>query len=110
MIDSTSIHLRMDPTTPQIAQPSGLASKIYEVIEFIPSKCFDQFTEKVSDARRQGDIDPYTSVIADTMKLMGNSGYGSLIMNKENYQSELFLSLHQHCFFNKKSPRTALIY
>ena len=87
-----------------------VVSTIYIVIKLIPSTCFDQFTENVSGARRQGDIDPYTSVIADTMELLGNSGYGSLIMNKENHQSEFVLSLYQHCFFNKNSPCTTLIY
>ena len=70
-----------------------VVSKMYKVIKLIPSTCVDQFTENVSDARRQGDIDPYTSVIADTMELLGNSGYGSLIMNKENHQSEFLINI-----------------
>ena len=60
-------------------------------MEFIPHKCFTDFTEKVSNARQQGDLDPATSIIADTMKLLGNSGYGSLIMNKEKHQSTVYV-------------------
>ncbi len=66
-------------------------SKIYKVIENIPNKCFEEFTKKVSNARRQGDLDPSTSIIADTMKLLGDSGYKSLIMNKENHQSVVYV-------------------
>ena len=32
---------------------------------------FQTFAEKVSDARRGGDIDPSKAIIADTMKLIG---------------------------------------
>ena len=64
-----------------------VVTDIYKVIEYIPSACFKNFQDKVSNARRQGDADPSTSIIADTMKLLGNSGYGSLIMNKERHQN-----------------------
>ena len=37
----------------------------------------ESFADDVSDARRQGDSDPSTAIIAETMKLFGNSGYGS---------------------------------
>ena len=43
----------------------------------------------VSDARRAGDVDKAQKIIADTMKLIGNSGYGSLIMDKEKHQDTL---------------------
>ena len=60
-------------------------TKIYQVIEFTPVACFAKFEKEVTEARRQGDEDLSKSIIADTMKLIGNSGYGSLIMNKEKF-------------------------
>ena len=48
---------------------------VYQVIEYTPNACFHPFGEAVSDARRAGDIDPNKSIIADTMKLVGNSSY-----------------------------------
>ena len=45
----------------------------------------ESFADDVSDAQRQGDSDPSTAIIAETMKLFGNSGYGRSLTNKENH-------------------------
>ena len=37
-------------------------TKIYQVIEFKPQRCFHQFVKDVSDARRLGDSDPSKSI------------------------------------------------
>ena len=60
-------------------------TNIYEVTEFIPRACFDGFADQVSEARREGDRDPSTKIIAETMKLFGNSGYGRSLTNKEKH-------------------------
>jgi hypothetical protein len=39
----------------------------------------------VVDARRKGDKDPNHAIIAETMKLIGNSAYGKTITNKEKF-------------------------
>ena len=41
----------------------------------------------MSDVRRQGDVDPDTAIIADTNKVIGNSGYGSLIMDVTRHKN-----------------------
>jgi hypothetical protein len=41
----------------------------------------------VSDARRAGDVDTSKELIAETMKLFGNSAYGKTVTNKENFVS-----------------------
>ena len=61
-------------------------TKVHQVVEYIPSKCFEEFVQQVTDARREGDHDPSQSVKRDTMKLLGNSAYGSSIMNKEKHK------------------------
>ena len=48
--------------------------------------------DNISEARRQGDIHPDKAIIADTWKLIGNSSYGSLIMDKEKHQEVLYLT------------------
>ena len=58
-------------------------TKIYQVAEYQPKACFQQFGENVSQARPNGDSDPDQAIIADTMKLLGNSGYGKTITNKD---------------------------
>ena len=61
-------------------------TRIYQVVEFTPRACFRKFQDEVTTARRRGDLDASKSIIADTMKLIGNSGYGSMIMDKEKHQ------------------------
>ena len=60
-------------------------TRIYQVLEYTPKACFRAFGEAVSDARRDGDKDPNKAIIADTMKLIGNSSYGKTITNKEHH-------------------------
>ena len=55
-------------------------TKIYQVVEFKPQRCFYQFVQDVSDARRQGDSDPSKAILADTRKLEGNASYGVTII------------------------------
>ena len=62
-------------------------TKVYQVIEFKPQRCFHQFVKDVSDARRQGDSDPSKGIIADTRKLEGNAAFGSTIMSQEKFQT-----------------------
>ena len=64
-----------------------VVTKLYQVIEYTPQHCFKKFVQEVSDARRTGDVDKDKAIIADTMKLQGNSVYGSLIMDKEKHQN-----------------------
>ena len=69
-----------------------VVTKIHQVIEYTPVRCFRSFVEQVTEARRRGDVDPNMKIIADTMKLIGNSGYGSMIMDKEKHENVKFYS------------------
>ena len=59
------------------------ATYVYEVIEYSKQNCSAQFTQDVTNARQLGDQDSGEEVLASNMKLIGNSGYGSMIMDKE---------------------------
>ena len=67
-----------------------VVTKIYQVVQYWPENCFKKFGEEVSQARRDGDADPEQSIIADTMKLLGNSGYGKTITNKDRHRDVQF--------------------
>jgi G:T-mismatch repair DNA endonuclease (very short patch repair protein) len=67
-------------------------SKIYQCIEFIPKKCFSKFVEDVTQSRRLGDRNSDCEVLGNTMKLIGNSAYGSLLMDKEKHQNIKYVS------------------
>ena len=62
-------------------------TKIHQVVEYSPQRCFQQFGQAVSDARRAGDTNKDMAIIADTMKLIGNSSYGKTITNKEKHRT-----------------------
>ena len=58
-----------------------VCSKIHHSVEYIPKKCFKGFVHSAVDARRQGDENPNSSVVAETMKLLANSSYGCQIID-----------------------------
>ena len=71
---------------------------MYQVIEYDHVACFRRLSDAVSTARREGDVYSHKAIIADTMKLLGNSGYGNTITNVDrhrdvNYSTEKAASL-----------------
>ena len=61
-------------------------TKVYEFIEYYPSKCFEQFGLNVSEARRAGDSEPSKAVLAESQKLHGNSSCGKCLTNKQKHR------------------------
>ena len=59
---------------------------VYQVVEYERKPCFQNFGESVSTARRNGDVDPDKAIIADTMKLLGNSAYGKTVTNVDRHR------------------------
>ena len=68
-----------------------VVTKIYQVVEYTPLRCFEDFVNRVSDARREGDLHADRAIIADTMKLIGNSVYGSFLMDKTKHQNTAYV-------------------
>ena len=63
-----------------------VVDRVYQVVSYEPNPCFQRFGESVSAARRAGDSDPEKAIIADTMKLLGNSGYGKTVTNVDRHR------------------------
>ena len=59
--------------------------KIYRFSEYLPVKCFNNFVQSAVNARREGDENPNSSVVAETMKLHANSPYGYQIMDRSRH-------------------------
>ena len=59
---------------------------VYQIIKYDPIPCFRRFGDAVSTARREGDVHSHKAIIADTMKLLGNSGYGKTITNVDRHR------------------------
>ena len=54
--------------------------------ECTKSSSFRRFGESVSTARRAGDEDPDKAIIADMIKLLGNSGHGKTVTNVDRHR------------------------
>ena len=65
---------------------------IYTVIEYIPDAAFNSFMMHVAQARLDGDRDNDKALIAEIMKLIGNSSYGTLITNKEKHHDIVYVN------------------
>ena len=66
-------------------------TKIYQFIKYSPRMCFNNFVQSVVDARREGDVNPLSGVVAETMKLLGNSSYGYQIMDRSRHTITKYL-------------------
>ena len=66
-------------------------TRIYRFVQYTPRKCFNTFVQSVVDARR-GDENPDSSVVAETMKLLGNSSYGYQIMDRSKHTETKYLN------------------
>jgi hypothetical protein len=67
-----------------------VVKKIYSVIKAKPNALFKGFCDKVSDARREGDKHADKEIIAECMKLVGNSAFGRTGMNKNKHSSTTY--------------------
>ena len=74
-----------------------VCTKIHRFVEYIPKKCFNSFVQSAADARRQGDENPNSSVVAETMKLLANSSYGYQIMDRSRHTVTKNLSAKKTC-------------
>ena len=62
-----------------------VCKKIYHFVEDNPVKCFNKFVQSAVNVRREGDENPNSSVVAETMKLLANSSYGYQIMDRSRH-------------------------
>ena len=62
-------------------------TKIYQVVQYKPDRCFSRFADLVTMARREGDADKCKALLANINKLIGNSVYGKTTAKKSNKKS-----------------------
>ena len=66
-------------------------TKIHRFVRYTPHKVFNSFVQSVVDARRAGNENPLSGVVAETMKLLGNSSYGHQIMDRSKHTMTKYL-------------------
>ena len=69
-----------------------VCTKIHRFVEYTPKKCFNSFVQSAVNARRQGDENSTSNVVAETMKPLANSPYGCQIMNRSRHTVTRYLS------------------
>ena len=71
----------------------GIVCKmIHRFVQYTPRKCFANFVQSGVDARRQGDENRNSSVVAETMKLLANSSYGYQIIDRSLHTVTKYLT------------------
>ena len=82
----------------------GLEStKIHQFVQYTPRKCFSSFIQSAVNARRQGDENPNSSVVAETMKLLANSSYWYQFMDRSRHTVTKYLNDEKiHSAINSK--------
>ena len=69
-----------------------VVTKIQRFVEYISKKCFNSIVQSAVDARRQGDENANSTVVAETMKLIANSSYGYQMMDRSRHTVTKYLS------------------
>ena len=80
-----------------------VCTKIHLFVQYNPRKCFDNFVQSAVDARRPGDENPNSSVVAETMKILANGSYGYQIMDRNRHTVIKYLTDEKtHSAINSK--------
>ena len=67
-------------------------TKIDRFVQYTPKKCFNNCAQSVVDTRRTGDENIESSVVAETMKLLGNCSYDYQIMDRSRHTETKYLN------------------
>ena len=71
--------------------------------EYTPRKCFNSFVQLAVDARRQGEKNPNSKVVADKMKLLQNKFYSYQIVDRIQHTVIKYLNDEKtHAAINSK--------
>ena len=69
-----------------------VCKKISRFVEYTPVKCFKKFVQSAVDAPREGDDNPNSRVVAETMNLLANRSYGYQIMDRSRHTVTKYLN------------------
>ena len=69
-----------------------LCKKIYRFVDYAPVKCFNKFVQSAVNARREGDENRNSGVVAETINLLANSSYSYQTMDRSRHTVTKYLS------------------
>ena len=67
-------------------------TRIYQIVEFQPTTAFKSFIDTVTMHRIRGDQNPDMAIIGDTYKLLSNSSYGSVLMDRTKHSNTRYMN------------------
>ena len=67
-------------------------TKTYRFVQYTPRKDFNSFNQSMVNGRREGDENPLSEVVAETIKLLGISSYGFQIMDRSRHSITKYLN------------------
>ena len=67
-------------------------TKNHQLVQYTTKNCFSSFVQSAVNARRQGDENPNSSVVAETMKFLANSSCGYQIMDRSRHTVTKYLN------------------
>ena len=70
-------------------------TKLHHLFQYTPKKCFTSFLQSAVKARRQGDENPNSSVVAETMKNLANSSFEYQIMDRSRHTVTMCLNVQR---------------
>ena len=73
-----------------------VCKKVHRFVQYTHRKCFNNFVQSAVDARRQGDENPKSSVVPETMKSLANCSYGYEIMDRSRHTVTKYLNDEKH--------------
>ena len=80
-----------------------VVTKIHRFVEYTPRKPFISCVQAAVDARKKGDENPNSNIVAETMKLLANNSYGYQIMDQRRHIVTKYLSDEKtHAAVNSK--------
>ena len=65
--------LLMTPLAKWYLEHGLVITKVYKIVQYKPQACLKTFTNAVTNARREGDVDESKALLADISKLIGKS-------------------------------------
>ena len=69
-----------------------VCEKIHRFVQYTPRKCFDNLVQSAVDARQQGDENPISGVVAETIKLLASSSYCYQIVDRKRHTVTKYLT------------------
>ena len=73
---------------------SLILKKIFFFFQYDGRKCFNSFVDSVVEASCQGDLNKDSTVVAETMKLIGNSSYGYQLIDRSKHTETKYFNGH----------------